>query len=143
MTNFRRKQLLRRGRAYGGLIPVILSPARLLHKGCFLLHGETMAENKFTPGPWKSSGIIITSRNGSKLVSIACDKPNGAFPSELNRANATLIATAPELLEACEQALFFIDEGRDMFESYIEAEYMEKKVATRLRSAIAKARGES
>ena len=68
----------------------------------------THEERKHTPAPWHHSPEL--SRTGCELV-YAGDKHLvanvGSFgrSDETNRANAWLVAAAPELLEACETAL--------------------------------------
>lgn len=68
--------------------------------------------SKHTPGPWamipteNSNGFRITDENNMPLVEIL-DSPgmSGLFKDERDnweaKANAKLIASAPELLEAC------------------------------------------
>jgi hypothetical protein len=102
-------------------------------------------ENKFTKGPWKVSekcngecesdypqwmqgSLSITTDEGfpwyiAKLEN--CPNPEG---------NARLIAAAPELFEACCDALKLL-EGEDEFYPYVEL--MEK-----LQSAISKVKGD-
>jgi len=90
-----------------------------------------------TKTPWKSSGIVITSGNGSKLVALACDKPDGAFPTELNRANAAFIVRAcnvhDELYAALEAAINWRG---------LDGDGISDPVREQLYAAIAKARGE-
>lgn len=89
---------------------------------------ETQA--KHTAGPWHigvrqpSSDKFIYGSKGEEVAD--CDRKTN-FPDE-NLANARLIAAAPELLEACKNAL--IDPDDDHARKMIE-------------SAIAKAEGKS
>ena len=66
-----------------------------------------MTEQKYTPGPWEAEGV--------RVVAETMGETNGWYElaetvtdfTELQTAvaNARLIAAAPELLEACEDAL--------------------------------------
>lgn len=65
-------------------------------------------QNKHTPGPWTATG-----HDGKQCVIIECDwgsvakvLPIGAQDQET--ANARLIAAAPDLLEALEDAAFLM-----------------------------------
>ena len=117
-----------------------------------------MSEPKHTPGPWEVvngcdvfSGLGATNRNG-----VACDSDDGwhiadcangktFIDGELvgdleyseQAANAKLISAAPDLLEALQAALEWIDNAAHGVESY-EDEVMESG-----RAAIAKALGEA
>jgi hypothetical protein len=88
-----------------------------------------MSESKFTPGPWKMLGrwndrylaVIdsIPDRNGKVVANCIC---HVALTNEDAKANANLIAAAPELLAACEA---FLDmwhragpEGSHQFEKF-------------------------
>lgn len=79
----------------------------------------------FTQGPWKATaiGTVVTSSGSSVL--------NYVVP---NRADQTLIAAAPDLLEALEDAIGFIE---DTTMSDDELELKHKIIA-----ALAKAKGE-
>lgn len=93
-----------------------------------------------TPGPWKISAecqtIIIDDRspfgNGVLIASCMGNDHSGfyATASQAN-ANASLIAAAPELLEACKSAL-------DWLQGWESAE----PFSATLRAAIAKATGD-
>lgn len=74
-------------------------------------HTETQKTAKHTPGPWKTdrnnvhTGRIATIHHclGNDWVEVWSPKwPEG---EEEQEANARLIAAAPELLEACKDAL--------------------------------------
>lgn len=90
--------------------------------------------SKHTPGPWVKKGIHWTGKN-NEIVFVS----NGpAFGSESDfesaKANARLIAAAPELLEALE----------DLCECILETRGPSATLALKsARAAIAKAKGES
>lgn len=94
--------------------------------------------NKHTPGPWKY-GIELSSRSGEWLISFdAGYRGRGICIAETRpgtgheEANARLIAAAPELLEALEEAVCALEVcGKD---------YRATEIA---RTAIAKAKGET
>ena len=76
-------------------------------------------EGKYTPGPWKvwaSSGRDIEDSEGNLLATAYPDEKDPSYTSEQAKANAHLISSAPELLEAlikCRVALtphVFIDD---------------------------------
>lgn len=56
-------------------------------------------EKKFTQGPWESDGFEIYGNNGRDFIADIFDE------SENRKANAKLIATAPEMLEVIEMLL--------------------------------------
>jgi len=72
-----------------------------------------MSESQFTPGPWKKFSWLndrylavidsIPDRDGAVVANCIC---HVALTNEDAKANARLIAAAPELLAACEA---FID----------------------------------
>lgn len=97
-----------------------------------------MSDAKHTPGPWVQGcesidpeWRIVTTSGGAIIANV-----NGA-----DEANALLIAAAPDLLNALEQAIALVDDGtinirpsdRDKFFAALTA----------WNSAIAKARGQS
>ena len=69
---------------------------------------------KHTPGPWKASedfnltGTLVSFIEGGGH-SIAQTRLDDDTPEGMNQANARLIAAAPELLEACRDALLAVD----------------------------------
>jgi hypothetical protein len=79
--------------------------------------------NEHTPGPWKTNGDPYVSTADGKRSIAFCDTRQ----AHEDRANARLIAAAPELLSALRQ----IERGE-----YCEGE--ERKIAS---AAIAKATG--
>lgn len=59
----------------------------------------------FTPGPWEASGWRVCHSLGGK-IGVVCDTANNAKSrTEENKANARLIAAAPDLLAACQAVL--------------------------------------
>ena len=97
--------------------------------------------SKHTPGPWSVDGEVIRGdeqSNGS--VSVACIL-DGAYPygrraGKSARANARLIAAAPELLEALNNLLSACDLPGDRDREIEQA-------IPHARAAIAKAKGET
>jgi len=90
-----------------------------------------MSERKFTPGPWIQDGVMIRAKTPLTSIATVLDVawPCGNVPCD-HKANARLIAAAPELLEFAEEWLCM--QGND--ENYMTA---------KARAAIAKATGES
>jgi len=93
-----------------------------------------MSEPKFTPGPWGNVDFALSNEIGTlknPLIAVVqsrhCDSPD-----EL-RANAHLIAAAPDLYEALEELLTFV-------QAHNGGELMRVEDA---RAALRKARGES
>jgi hypothetical protein len=76
-----------------------------------------MSESQFTPGPWKVFGrpydryfaVIdsIPDRDGAVVANCIC---HVALTNEDAKANANLIAAAPELLAACESLVAAMNE---------------------------------
>lgn len=101
-----------------------------------------MTQAKHTQGPWRLSpfssneiisGKIATTENMGKPIAVVNGWNNASLPEkEEYRANAHLIAAAPELLEALEHAAFHLERL-----GYEE----EEPGMTKIRAAIAKARG--
>ena len=101
-----------------------------------------MSDAKHTPGPWKfeeltaqdGDGYILT--EGDEVVIV---HHGGAYSKGLQRdevlANARLIAAAPDLLEALEDAR----EELEWYETELAGECYNNP---KLNAAIAKARGE-
>jgi hypothetical protein len=91
-----------------------------------------------TKGPWvyfvvpgEPNQSMILSDNGTKWV-VAHMLHNGALPSANHSGDGLLLAAAPELLEACEDALYLIKKSN--------CSNSENVVKT-LEVAIAKAKG--
>lgn len=104
--------------------------------------------SKHTKGPWSLGGEEGDGTGASGYV--YCDNSLGSavaicfgehlrftvFPREEEIANARLIASAPDLLDACERALEVIEFA------YMNAPTQPKEIL-QLRAAIAKAMGET
>lgn len=92
-----------------------------------------MIERKFTPGPWMLSGRTVYALNDQGFNRFSALVQDAHAPAYELNANARLIAAAPELLEALEQAVT----------SMQDSGYQNSHVAVRAaRAAIAKATGE-
>lgn len=95
----------------------------------------------YTKGPWKASFEIqtdgsveafhVTDSCGDSLLG-ACSCCNGTYVQGDGKANATLIAAAPDLLEALEDLV-----------RHQEVLGRHNTIIDKARSAIAKARGEA
>jgi hypothetical protein len=85
--------------------------------------------NTHTPGPWDNYGPIVHI-GGQHIAHVVLNETNadGNRGSDEERANARLIAAAPELLEACE--------------AVANDPYTTCACAEKVRAAIAKAKGE-
>ena len=96
-----------------------------------------MSDTKHTPGPWMESSFEVWSPlNGKRFGKVVANLRRAEAPDDEARANAHLIAAAPELLEALEAVLRF-----DRSES-IPGEYKhDVTLAPKVRAAIAKATG--
>lgn len=91
-----------------------------------------MSNAKHAPGPWTAQGLAIVASDRSFVGRVYpwCADPQDA---ECAKANASLIAAAPELLEALEDLM-------EAVKDHYEAGGYEWKHAL---AAIAKAKGES
>jgi len=97
---------------------------------------------KYTPGPWtlwvNSGRWGLNASDGWPVLK--CDSREG-YLSEENKANACLIAAAPELLDAANNALNEITNAMECF-CDDEVEFTDLKLAANLlREAITKAEG--
>ncbi len=97
-----------------------------------------MSETKFTPGPWRIAKQFACHSNiGTDLIDVCkteCTKIDGAriAPDDQNRADAALIAAAPELYVALEEAQRILSLAHDH----------DAPVMVRVEQALRKARGE-
>ena len=90
---------------------------------------------KHTPGPWRTMVAGATVWSEGRLI---CDPSNGnAYPTDEHKANARLIASAPEMLEVLERALHELDSA------YNGATNFAVITKQKIRAAIAMANGET
>lgn len=86
-------------------------------------------ERKFAPGEWRIGAVVGKDVYGPEgLVLAQCWREN----MDEAKANARLIAAAPELLEACAEFVHKVDAG----------EARSKQSYAQMKAAIAKALGE-
>ncbi|MDL5036810.1 hypothetical protein QRD40_10675 [Comamonas sp. Y6] len=104
-----------------------------------------MSEEMHTTGPWFKhregfSTVYVEARIGGGLIQevAACGPTNQG--SEQQEANARLIATAPELLEACKLGLKGLEAAA--FDPLSQQRNAHAYAAGVLRSAITKATGQ-
>lgn len=105
-----------------------------------------MSAQHHTPGPWlwekdhDTGGYVVWTRqpHTGELATVNPDDINGKWPA---KANAHLIAAAPDLLEACQNM-------RGLYDTPVERRRRSEDplyddAVSQLRAAIAKATGES
>jgi hypothetical protein len=99
-----------------------------------------------TPGPWRiEQGVYIMPPENSTQFSIC--KMGGIQREESRKANARLIAAAPELLEACKALLLALDGDGEMAgildttDGYYGWGQVTKDIRDAAYAAIAKAEG--
>lgn len=105
---------------------------------------------KHTPGPWGtddygvSTRLVVIDRQGN-AVPIANGSIEGAWDDDPEaRANAILFAAAPELLEALQAAVTYLEAHRPkgkINDIYHELNHYENSVMQPARAAIQKATG--
>ena len=96
-------------------------------------------EIKHTPAPWKINGDFIESNDGYWICALDNDPQNKMDYSETERANANLIAAAPDLLGALKHLLRFNNMPRG---EYYHG-FTENQICDKARKVIAKAEGKS
>ncbi len=67
-----------------------------------------MSETKYTPGPWwsdEAKEVIYIAADGEPEVACVAAQVDEDSVNDTDRANAHLLAAAPDLLAACEKAL--------------------------------------
>lgn len=105
---------------------------------------------KHTRGPWHRDCGLITNKEGYRIAEMVhpktqkpLDIPVMHFGDDqilnIAEANATLIATAPELLSALKEAEAWFDDVKDFFVPEVGFD----RVCEQIRNAIKKAEGES
>lgn len=90
-----------------------------------------------TKGPWESSGTAVYAVEGREIIYGAHNTRGGT--EEERKANARLIAAAPELLAACDDAQKFLAYDDDTDGDALRA--MIDQARDLLSAAIAKAEG--
>lgn len=91
-------------------------------------------ETKFTPGVWKRDGVVIW---GETRPIAQCVFLDARYPLESDSANAQLIAAAPDLYEALDEAINYVAVMCATIGDHSHAAFLDKATA-----ALAKARGE-
>ena len=92
-----------------------------------------MENTKHAPGPWMESSFEVWSPlNGKRFGKVVANLRRAEAPDDEARANARLIAAAPDLLEVAAMVLETIDGGGPV------VTFQEAHIA-QLRAAIAKA----
>ncbi len=65
-----------------------------------------------TPGNWYADGEMVFSEHGSRVADCTQNEEDFRVPSDSEiEANARLIAAAPALVDACNEALKFLMDG--------------------------------
>jgi hypothetical protein len=101
---------------------------------------------KYTPGPWQyqdssnNEHILIYSNDLAKLPAmVTCHRSPNKMSAEEGRANARLIAAAPELLKAMEKA----QTAYSLMAKFPNCSQQTKEEFAEIEKAIAKATGEA
>ena len=96
----------------------------------------TMLVCDATPGPWAATAGFVRAKHGAicKMSHDSAIKYAAGQGSVEDAANAALIASAPELLEA-------VREAADYFHDFVESDHDEVRLAKIMRMAIQKATG--
>lgn len=103
-------------------------------------------KTEYTPGPWtyKKNGAGYTIENEKRYVAYTATYGSVKVKENWDKANARLIATSPELLEACQSAISLLDLYRE--DKLVTDETIENvngqnliQVIEELRQAISKA----
>lgn len=103
------------------------------------MNAKSPNKTKHTPGPWHSTHAIVYNAQGWAVANATVF--HGKHGADESTANAHLIASAPELLEALKDAEFLL---RQLSINWKEAARMVdscKRSASDARAAIAKAEG--
>jgi hypothetical protein len=87
-----------------------------------------------TPGPWHVAGSIIVTEAGQTIAQMQLSTPRD-HPVIEKKANAHLVAAAPDLLGALEKTLFPLKTAA------LRGSYSAENAFIRAEKAIAKARG--
>lgn len=90
--------------------------------------------SKHTPGPWTLNGFYIEFDAATRIATASNWRMSGVDAHAEAKANARLIAAAPDLLEVLEQFVAWVDAPS-------ESAFSDSQLAA-ARAAIAKAKGE-
>lgn len=102
-----------------------------------------MSEVKHSPGPWQAEYIgvngsfTIASKDGEFVI---CSRNPFEHRAAESRANAVLIATAPDYDDAAECFIRWVEHFKDKIPESVRGA-MESAFGGKLRAAIKKARG--
>ena len=97
--------------------------------------GLVMTETRWTPGPWKvnpKTPSTVVTPDG--MISVSWSSTDGHY-ERLAEANANLIAAAPDLYDALDRCLNFIENTEGEIGATLEC-------GDKARAALAKACGE-
>jgi len=96
---------------------------------------EAQEVSTFTPGPWTADGCVVETDHDPD-VALTGDKARWVYDpiadEAVQRANARLIAAAPDLLEALMAIVHEVDQGEQL-------PYIASFILPKARVAIAKA----
>ena len=96
--------------------------------------------SSFTPGPWR----INEGRKYYDELHRICKDGNSMIATVVSIADASLIAAAPDLLEACEAMLKISNESEPFTDAGMwEHKLKRREIEDRARAVIKKARGET
>lgn len=101
-----------------------------------------MSDNQHTPGPWTAGWGDRGHGNGDYIVLSPDDSVVIAKIETELRADAILIAAAPDLLAACEAMLPDFEYRGSFLGGTTPARSQHNEIATLVRAAIAKAKEE-
>jgi len=85
-------------------------------------------EIKHTPGKWKVSGDSIVTANEENCIAVIETDGGYEVPAAQREGNGCLIAAAPDLLEACNAALRWMQCGTEAGRSN-NIEFLKKALA--------------
>lgn len=96
--------------------------------------------SKYTPGPWVVNGSRVESQDGALVAGVYDGSLSDCSHSEIEHANAALIAAAPALLAALEYVMRLTNpHGDDQFVTLqLTPDFFDP-----IRKILSKARGEA
>lgn len=109
-----------------------------------------MTDTKFTPGPWGIEetrdhlwiGVILSNGKPDPIVTYVDHGPDFTTEADATgKANAHLIAAAPELYEALDELFDLLTSGHSSWDDAYDN--LPDKQFKKIRAALAKARGET